>query len=143
MAYCTKTDILENVDEAVLIQLTDETGTGSVDDDRINKAIEKADAKINSYCGAYKLPFDPVPSVIKSLSEDIAIYNLFKLKQAVPEDLVKAYDDAVKFLKDIQKGVAGLGAQPIPEAPDEGGYSGSSKVSTRTKIFDTDTMNMY
>ncbi len=142
MAYCTKTDLLEIIDEDILTQLTDEEGTGIIDDSKITKAIEKADAKINSYCGAYKLPFDPAPLVIKGLSEDLAIYYLYRIK-IVPEDIVKTYDDAIKALKDIQKGIAGLGVQPIPDAPAEGGYSGSIQVNTRTKVFDSDTMDMY
>lgn len=46
MAYCTQADILKQISEEELIDLTDDTHAGSVNADVVTEAIEKADAMI-------------------------------------------------------------------------------------------------
>ena len=46
MAYCTQADILEQLDEDILIQLTDDDDLGAVDADMVTRAIADADALI-------------------------------------------------------------------------------------------------
>ena len=143
MGYCAKSDILEQLDEDVLQGLTDDDDAGVVDDDKVNRAIADADAEINSYCKKFKLPFSPVPARIRALSVDISVYRLFSRRKGAPDDRRQTYEDAIAFLKDVAKGRAGLGVQPPPEAAGEDDYAGATRVSARTKIFDTHTMDKY
>jgi len=131
MAYCIQNDILEQVDEDVLIQLTDDDDAGVVDADVVTRAIADADAEIDSYCGArYNLPFYPVPEMVRKLSVDIAIYNLFARRKGAPDDRKKRYDDAIRFLRDIAKGIGTLGAD-APADDDDSGPEASTIKSDR------------
>ena len=139
MAYSLQTDLLEQIDEDILIQLTDDVDAGTVDADKVTRAI--ADAEIDSYCGTrHELPFDPVPVMVRKLSVDIAIYNLYARRKGVPEDRQKRYDNAVRFLRDVSIGKATLGA----DAPAEDSAGGpeattvkSDRVFTRARSSDS------
>jgi len=144
MAYCEQADILEQVDEDVLIQLTDDADAGEVDNDKVTRAIADADAEIDGYCGSrYSVPFSTVPDMIRKLSVDISVFNLYARRMGAPEDRKLRYDNAVRYLKDVSKGYASLGVQPVPDAPGEGDYTGGSRVTVRDKVFDEDTMDKY
>ncbi|OPL10677.1 MAG: hypothetical protein AVO38_16365 [delta proteobacterium ML8_D] len=118
MAYSTEADLTEQISEDTLTQLTDDADAGSVDSDVVTRAIADADAEIDGYCGTrYSLPFSPVPGLIRKISVDIAIYNLYARRKGVPEDRQKRYNDAVRFLRDVSKGVATLGSdEPIDDS---------------------------
>ena len=131
MAYCTKTDILEQLEEDVLIQLTDDEDAGIVDDDKVTRAIVDADAEIDSYCGTkYDVPFTMAPAMIRKMSVDITIYNLYARRRGAPEDRKERYDDAISFLKDISKGIASLGGDG-PSADDDSGPEATTVKSDR------------
>ena len=102
MPYSAKADILEEVSEQKLIELTDDEDAGVVNDDRVAAAIAKADGIIDSYCGQVTaVPFTDVPPIIKQHSITIAIYYLFSRREAVPEVRESNYKDAISHLKDI------------------------------------------
>ena len=145
MAYSTKSDILDQLDEDSLIQLTDDEGTGAVDDDKVDKAISGADAKIDSYCQSrYAIPLSPVPATILDISVDIAIYKLYSRRaDTIPEIRRDNYKDAIRFLEKVAEGKIDLGVQPPPEAPGEGDCTGGGLVGAREKVFGPDTMDKY
>jgi phage gp36-like protein len=112
MPYSLKADIQKEISDQELIGLTDDENAGVMNDGRITAAIARADAMIDSYCGAIaEVPFTTVPAVIKQHSITIAIYFLYLRRNRIPEDRKKSYDDAIAHLKDIAKGVAVIGAQ--------------------------------
>jgi len=143
MAYCaqdeTHNDILDQIDEAILIQLTDDTGAGAVDEDKVTKAIEDADATIDAYCqGRYTIPLSPVPDKIRQVSVDIAIYNLFSRRgDAAPETRKDRHKEAIRFLEKVGEGKIRLGAAtPAPSnTPD------TVNISSNKRIFDRDKMS--
>ena len=142
MAYSTKTDILEQLEEDVLIQLTDDEDAGIVDEGKITRAIADADAEIDSYCGTkYDVPFSTVPVMIRKMSVDIAIYNLYARRRGAPEDRKERYDDAISFLKD-PRGIASLGGDG-PSADDDSGPEAttvkSDRVFSRGRASDSTT----
>lgn len=120
MPYSTQSDLLEQLEENVLIQLTDDSGSGEVDVSAVDRAIADADAEIDSYCGTrYTVPFSPVPVMIRKLSVDIAIYNLFSRRALdVADERQQRYDNAIRFLRDLAKGLISLGAD-APAEPDD------------------------
>jgi len=143
MAYSTKTDILEQLEEDVLIQLTDDEDAGIVDEGKITRAIADADAEIDSYCGTkYDVPFSTVPVMIRKMSVDIAIYNLYARRRGAPEDRKERYDDAISFLKDVSRGIASLGGDG-PSADDDSGPEAttvkSDRVFSRGRASDSTT----
>ncbi len=139
MAYCVRADILGLISEETLIQLTDDNGAGIVDDAVVTRIITDADAEIDGYCGEkYTLPFSPVPTIIRKISVDIAIYNLYARRQGAPDDRAKRYDNAVKLLKDIQTGKVTLGSTAPTEVAQD-----TVEVEKKDRIFTKDTLENF
>lgn len=131
MAYCIQSDLLEQIDEDKLIQLTDDADAGTVDADVVTRAIADADAEIDSYCGSrYDVPFTTVPAIIRKTSVDIAIYNLYARRKGPPDDRQKRYDNAVRFLRDVSRGLVSLGAD-APSTDDDSGPETTTTKSDR------------
>ena len=123
--------VADQIDDDILVQLTDDDDAGVIDSDIIVRAIADADAEIDSYCGTkYDVPFSTVPVMIRKMSVDIAIYNLYARRRGAPEDRKERYDDAISFLKDISKGIASLGGDG-PSADDESGPEPTTVKSDR------------
>jgi phage gp36-like protein len=108
--------------EELIIQLTDDEATGSLNQARVDEAIAQADAEIDSYCGErYSVPFTTAPDIVKKLSVDIATYNLYsRLVRDMPEVRSERYHTSIKQLEAIAKGNISLGADPAPSAHSEG-----------------------
>ena len=110
MAYSALTDIQGILPDETLKQITDDVNGTTIIQVKIDKAISDADEVINSYIGnRYQLPLSsPYPKLVIKLSTDIAIYNLYRRRSgiATPEIIIKAYDEAMKMLRDIQTGKA-------------------------------------
>lgn len=133
MAYCTQSDLTEQMSTDELVQLTDDTGAGAVDISVAVRAIADADAEIDGYCATrYAVPFATVPALIRKVSVEIAIYNLYARRQGAPEDRRRRYEDAVRWLKDVARGVVALGADAPAEASDGGP---ETTVAKRDRIF--------
>ena len=141
MAYCTQDDILQQLDENVLVQLTDDQGLGSVNSAVVTRAIMDADAAIDAYCqGHYNVPLDPVPEMIRKLSVDISIYNLYSRRaDSVPENRLERYKNAIRFLEKVAAGQITLGAStPAPEST-----GNSVDIDQNDRIFTRDKLGGF
>ncbi len=133
--YITNSDL--NMPDDLLIQLTDDEGTGAVNQPRVDDAILKAEALIDSYCGKrYLVPFTAAPIIVKDLAATIARYKLYSRRALVSDDMAALYKDAVKTLTDISLGKASLGVDPIPQGSSEVGgvISGPERIFGRDKM---------
>lgn len=144
MAYCTQSDIEKCLEPNALIYITDDAGSGTVDAAKVAEAVLKAGSEIDAYCQVkYSVPFSPVPDLVKSLAEDIAVYNLFARRgfkeNTADKAIMEKYKNAIALLRDIAKGLAAVGTGTIeePVAPPE------MVVRTRTKIFDEETLEYF
>lgn len=119
MSYSTLADILKLIPSATLVQLTDDENTGAVVASRVDEAIAQADAEINAYCATkYTIPFAPVPDIIRKLSVDLAIYNLYsRYVEIVPETRSERYKNAVRTLEGIAKQTILLDVPPEADPP--------------------------
>lgn len=124
MAYSTQTDILDQLDEVRLIQLTDDANTSAVDEARVTKAIADADEEIDGYVGSrHHVPLDPVPAIIRKFSVDLAIHNLYARRDKTNETREARYKNAIAFLEKVALGKISLGANdpegnpPASDAP--------------------------
>lgn len=133
MAYCDIDDILEQVSEDELIGLTDDSGTGVVDT-AVSRSIADADSEIDSYCGTrYAVPFSTVPAIVRKLSVDIALYNLYSRRSHTDMPAIRQarYDAAIRMLKAVASGLVTLGADgPAPDTQD--GVAASRSADDRT-----------
>ena len=141
MAYSTQDDILEQMDAATLIGLTDDAGAGVVDATKVTRAIADADATIDSYCqGKYSVPLSPVPDKIRQLSVDVAIYNLYSRRDDIAPEIRKdRHKEAIRFLEKVAAGAIALGAAtPSPET------TGTAvDISSNDRIFTRDKMSGF
>ena len=136
--YSTKADTLKQISEAELIQLTDDAGTGVINDEIEAKAGIDADEEIDSYLRKrYNLPLDPIPSRCNKLSVDIKIYNLYGRRQRTPEDVRIRYKDAIAFLRDVAEGKASLGEDtPGTPAGTPVNITSEDRIFSRSKLSD-------
>jgi phage gp36-like protein len=145
MAYCTLDDITKALEEATVIQLTDDEtlkppaiDPGNPDHSaiiaRIGEAIARADAEIDGYCAVkYSVPLSPVPAVVNKLSVELAVYYLYS-RRSIPEKIEKRYDKAVARLKDIARGLLSLGVTPEP-APSAAADSAEANKTVSDRVF--------
>lgn len=143
MAYSTLTDIKKLIPEETVIQLTDDENTGAVVESRVTEAIAQADAEIDSYCGGkYSVPFATVPDIVKKISVDIAIYNLYSRRvEEMPETRSDRYKNAIRQLEGIAKGNISIGEATEPTAAEQGGVEKNKTESDR--IFTKDTLSGF
>ena len=135
MAYCTQSDLLNQMTTEELVQLTDDAGSGSVDTAKVDAALNAASATIDAYAGArYTLPLETSEKV-KQLCVDLAIYELEKRRRRVREVTLSARDTALNFLRDLSRGRAVLD-QPAGADP-QSSEADIKKTSQDRKFSDT------
>ncbi len=143
MAYSTQSDLEKQLPKELLVQLADDDGDGVIDSGIVPEAIQKADDEINAYAATrYTVPFSPVPPLVKTLSVDIAIWNLYARRGRENETVVKRYERAVALLRDITTGKASLGETPGP-AESEAGLPEATTTVSDERIFTKDTLGNY
>lgn len=142
--YCSQADILNQLPEAELIALTDDSQNGTVDSAHVESAIIDAGDIIDGFLRSrYPLPVSPVPGLIKTLAVDITIYRLYSRRFGtdMPESITSRYKNALNILDKIQKGVIRLGIETVA-APSEGGLVRTNK-SSEDKVFNKDLLSRY
>ena len=136
MSYIVQADLSEQISEAQLIQLTDDSKSGVVDVDVVSKALADAEALIDGYVAVrYSLPIVPTPPLLKKFAIDITIYNLYRRRQRTPEDVRRAYEDDLKMLQAIAAGSMVLEQASAPAATTQKGETfGPERVFSRDKM---------
>ncbi len=119
MSYIEKQDLLDELGENRLVQLTDKDKTGEVDDSVVDKAIAYAVGLFDSYARTrYTLPV-PATEMVRSICLDLAVYKLQRARAATEEardGLKKSlYDPAIKLLEAVQSGKAALDIPAVEE----------------------------
>lgn len=115
--YCTLEDMVNRFGLEELIQLTDSSGTGIIDNDEVNAAVDDASNLIDGYLGGrYTLPLTSVPSVLIRICANIARYNLYDSN--VSEVVERNYKDALTFLDAVGKGTLKLGLAADDSQPE-------------------------
>jgi phage gp36-like protein len=140
MAYCTLNDITQAVPVTTVINLTDDAGSGAVDQGKVDTAIADAAAEIDSYCATrYTVPFAVVPAIIRKTAADIAVYNLYsRCAEKVPETREARYKASVKLLENISKGIVTLGEVPAPPALPQN--AATPEITSAERLFTRTTM---
>ncbi len=139
--YCTKADILNLLEEQSLVQLTDDEGTGLVNDARVDTAIADACGEIDGYLGArYPLPLGNTPPIIRKHAVDIAIYNLFSRTLGAPEDRLARYKNAITFLTTVAKGSISLGLGDPDGTPKP---SEAPRITSAASVYGRDNLKGF
>lgn len=123
-AYLTLDDLIRRFGRDEILNLaedrTDDSGE-VIDRVRIDDAIQDATGEIDSALagGGYQLPLEAVPSLITAYGCDIARYRLYD--DRATEQVTKRYDDAIKALNLIARGVLKLGLPVVDDTASVGG----------------------
>ena len=95
--------------EHMIIQLTDDYDTNTIEQEIVDDAINQADVLIDVYLrGRYPAAIDEanVPAFIQDISTKLTAYNLYrrKLSLTMPDPIMNDYKTCMSILKDIQSG---------------------------------------
>jgi len=135
MPYCDLEDLKQDISETELQQLTDDERLGAVNEERINAAIGAAGDLIDGFLrGRYALPLDPVPTIIRTIAKEIAIYRIFlrKKRQTITKEMTDNYNAQIRLLEKMQRGEITLGGETPSEKAGEGSYRTNRKSTDRT-----------
>ena len=109
--YTNQADIEGEIQDADLIQLTDDGGTGFVNQTVLTQVIENASGEIDRFVGnIYDIPFNPTPPSVESMAIIITCYRLYRRRE-VPDEKNKYYEDykeVRKFLNGVNNGTERL-----------------------------------
>lgn len=163
--YSTLDDIKKQIPDEIILQLTDDKQVGITmvmvvaalagtpdplqDPDLteaaaaaasyITEAISDGDTIIDGYCSVrYHIPFAVVPPIIKPISINLAIYNLYSRRvETMPEVRAINQKNAIKILVDISQGKIQLGALATTAAvqPQQ-----SPVITSSPRLFGRDKM---
>lgn len=136
-AYAVLSDLLERFEERELVQLTDQAGAGTIDQDAVDRALTAATSTIDGYlAGIYQLPLTRVPDNVVDLCCDIARFKLHQRKGTPTETVEKSYGLAIKTLEQIARGLIKIDAG-TPEQPAREGAvitEGGERVFGRDRL---------
>ena len=140
MAYAVIADMEGRLPVAVLEKLTADTQAGATYNAQINTALTRASARVDAYASVrYDTPLVS-SDLIKGITLDIAVWHLQKERGTIREADQKAYDEAIKFLKDLAAVKAGL---DVPAGEDPQTTSEESKVTTQDRVFSDTKMSGF
>src|SRR5687768_13900797 len=105
MAYVSNADIEERLGTATYVQLTDDTGTGSADLDKISEAQLAAEGEVNSFLGRrYAVPINlsthtELAGLLKSITLDLIEFRLHARRPPVSGDVRYKREAAMNWLR--------------------------------------------
>ena len=141
--YCTVRDLIDNMSERTLIQLTDDaTPPAAVNESRCLAVIEEASEIIDARLRARysDLPLrEPISAMIRGLCADIAAYKLYSRRNKGDiENVYQRYKAALEMLDKIRLN---------EQTPNVSGGSGTSayRVSRRRseRIFTDEVLRRF
>ena len=138
MSYITADDLDARLGVALVDRLVD-------NDDRratiLADVIARAESRVDGYlAGRYATPV-PASGLIEEAALSVAEHELYRRADGpVPEKVRKAYEDALKDLRDIASGKIALGSAAEPEPPDTDADDGIQIGSVGDKLFDPESM---
>lgn len=134
--YITETDL--EIPDATLIELTDDEGAGEVNTDVVNRVITDAEAEFDGYVGRrYTVPLTSGLPVAARCCRVIAKYYLYQRRDVLPDNLKTEYDNVIRFLRDVAKGIVSMGADPAPAKESSQGI----EIETSDRVFSRDKLS--
>lgn len=135
--YITRDDLLA-ADGSLVWNMAVDKATGELDNDKIDTAIEDADAEINSFLAKrYTLPLNltAVPRPLHRVAVSISFYWLSERDNQITDLIQKRYDDAIKTLKEIGSGARDLGLDSDDKTVTETDNGKLIVVSDNERLF--------
>ncbi len=146
MGYVTNADVEERLGTAAYVQLTDDTGTGAADVDKVNEARLAAEGEVDSYLARRtSVPVDvtgrpELAAVLRGIALDLVSYRLHLRRPPVPTDVSQRRREAVQWLERVARGDVLLPTATSMEANAAGGedvlVDGPERVLSRDRMAD-------
>ncbi len=136
MIYATTADLESYLGTEAYLRLCDRDDSGAVDTSDIEDALDRASSLADSYIAKWipaLIAAAAVPRLLVQHVCDIAVYLLAGNK-ATDKQRVR-YEDALRWLREVQSGKASLGIPPIETDPDLGGVM---VVSSQPRVMRRD-----
>ena len=118
--------VINGIPEQTLIWLSNDNPQATVHDiDVINQIIGDAEDLVDDTLrGRYTLPLLNVPTSVGRITLYIARHDLYarRPENAVPADVVRTYNAALKTLEAIRDGSLNLGDETQASQPDNGNF---------------------
>lgn len=146
MSYATNADIEERLGSTAYVQLTDDEGSGSADEDKVTEARLAVEGEVNSYVGRrYAVPVtvtgnEELAGVLKGVTLDLVEYRLHARRPPVPEEIRRKRDASVQWLQRVASGAVVLPAvselATNPASGITGEVTGAPRVMSREALED-------
>jgi len=146
--YCTLADLIEQIREVDIIELTDDEdlSPSSIDPNihtaimsRINWAIEIATSEIDSYLTKkYATPLSPIDSLITSICASLSIYYLFTRRNLdIPFSRLESRKFNIEKLKEIADGIVEInGIESLKK-------NSTIEINSSDRIFSLTSLNGF
>lgn len=136
--YCSVQDIIEDLTENVVAQLSNDDDPSMVNHNIVNKYISEASQIIDGFLRSrYELPLHNEHAILKKVCIDLVKYELYKRRGKVYEDVLNLYKDGISVLEKIQKGMITLDEGTAETRP------GFYLVSERMPVISKKTLDNY
>lgn len=144
MRYCTLADLLLAIPEHTLIQLSsDDVSATGIEMPVVEEAVRQAEELVDGYLrGRYNLPLDPVPSIIRDITVNLARHWLYARRPEgndLPEAVTRTWKAGLQMLEAIRDNKITLGMPSGASAPEPG----EIKVRARPQRFGTSMLDKY
>ncbi|UDM18422.1 gp436 family protein [Vogesella sp. XCS3] len=149
MRYCSLADLQLAMPLATLIQLSNDTMVEygqpeltlnlAVVEEAVHQGEELVDAHLR---GRYNLPLDPVPSMVKNMTVNLARHWLYARRpegSELPDAVTRTYKSALQMLEAIRDGKLTIGVPTGEAAPEPG----EMKVRARPRRFSSNLLDRY
>lgn len=138
MPYATQQDLIDRFGLDEITQISDETGSGTLDTGRVAQALADANAQVDGYLGTrYTLPLSTVPPALTLNACDVARYRLARMPT---DEMRQRYQDALRWLGKVATGEYGLGVDAQGQTPAE---TSGIQISADRRVFDRDRLSDY
>lgn len=139
--YATVDDMVGRFGRVEVTRLSqiEDRETTEIDEEKVARAIGDATAIVDGYLrGRYQVPvINPHADLIRATCI-LARYDLAKSDRSDPTDqMQKDYDDVIRWLTDVQKGIVKLAAKTANEQINN---SGVARFEDRSAIFSPDSL---
>lgn len=142
--YCVQDDILKQITEPTLIQLTNDLGESTIDTIIVEEAIIYSSTLIDGYLrGRYSLPLGATFPLLRIIAIDLSIYRLYSRRMIadIPESILNQYKEAIKTLEKLQKGIITLDIETTEQTLINKEYR--SNKTAESRIFNEGKLNAY
>ena len=135
--YVTPNDVKGYLDDTIIVQLTDDAGTGEIDESVLAEVCGRANREVDGYVSTRYAVLSQPPQILRDLALDVAIYHLHSRRFVAPDNIADRYKEALRKLREISEGRLEIGLAHKVSRQTRAG-----KVSGTERNFDPESMKV-